>query len=480
MKPSQINNNQDNLFQSRLSNQINPRHEMVILSKLINWDGLEAEFASVHIDTSKGGQPPKPVRLMVGLLLLQHLHSLSDEQVVRGFVENPYWQFFCGYDFLQWELPIDPSSLTRFRGRIGSDAMNKILALTINIAVKSEAVAVKDLEKVIVDTTVMPKNIAFPTDSKLYDKARQNLVKLSEKHGMNLRQNYNLVAKRLSFQIGRYLHAKQMKRAKKAMKKLKVILGRVMRDVTRKIQSSSNQVALTKIFSTQLNQTKRLLTQQKTDKKKLYSLHEPNVDCISKGKARTRYEFGCKVSLATTHKQGLVIASQAIAGNPYDGHTLKSALTKSEELTKVKIKSACVDKGYKGHGIDPEESGINIFISGQKRHNGKSLTRSIKKQLKRRSAIEPMIGHMKNDGRLGLSRLKGIVGDQINAILVGAGHNLRLILNHIRKMMKKNPLWAIQLLQNFLSKIISRVFGVVYKIFCVLENILIGSFVVRV
>ena len=438
MKPSQTNDNQDNLFQSRLSNQINPRHEMVILSKMINWNGLEMEFSSFHIDNGKGGQPPKPVRLMVGLLLLQHLHSLSDEQVVRGFVENPYWQFFCGYDFLQWELPIDPSSLTNFRNRIGSDAMNKILSLTINIAVKSEVVAVKDLEKVIVDTTVMPKNITFPTDSKLYDKARQNLVKLSQKHGLNLRQNYNLVAKRLSFQIGRYLHAKQMRRARKAIKKLKVILGRVMRDVTRKIQSSSNRVDLTKIFSTRLNQTKRLLAQQRTDNKKLYSLHEPNVDCISKGKARVRYEFGCKVSLTTTHKQGLVIASQSIAGNPYDGHTLKSALKQSEDLTRVKIKSAFVDKGYKGHGINPEE--VTIFISGQKRHNGKSLTRSIKRQLKRRSAIEPMIGHMKNDGRLGLSRLKGIVGDQINAILVGAGHN-EPVANLISQKIQHQKIW---------------------------------------
>jgi transposase, IS5 family len=260
----------------------------------------------------------------------------------------------------------------------------------------------------------------------------------------------------------------------------------VMRDVERKIQLSAsqmgnqakNQEVLTKIFSPKLNQAKRLLAQKKSDNKKLYSLHEPNVDCISKGKARVRYEFGCKVSLTTTHKQGLVIASQSIAGNPYDGHTLKSALTKSEELTSIKIKSACVDKGYKGHGIDPKE--VDIFISGQKRHNGKSLTRSIKKELKRRSAIEPMIGHMKNDGRLGLSRLKGIVGDQINAILVGAGHNLRLILNHIRKMMKKNPLWAIQLLQNFLSKILSRIFGVVSRIFCVLENVLMEGLRVMV
>jgi IS5 family transposase len=479
MNPSKIDNSQDNLFRSRLSNQLNPKHEMMILSKMINWDDLEVEFSSFHADSGKGGQPPKPVRLMVGLLLLQHLHSLSDEQVVRGFIENPYWQFFCGYDFLQWEFPIDPSSLTRFRNRIGSDAMNRILSLTIKVAVKSEAVAVKDLEKIIVDSTVMPKNIAFPTDSKLYAKARQNLVKLAGKHGITLRQNYNLVAKRLSFQIGRYLHAKQMKRARKAMKKLKVILGRVVRDVERKIALAADhqKIQLEKIFAPQITQTKRLLAQKRADKKKLYSLHEPNVDCISKGKARVRYEFGCKVSLTTTHKQGLVMASQAIAGNPYDGHTLKSAIEESQDncskFTNIKIKSAFVDKGYKGHGIDPKESGINIFISGQKRHNGKKLTQSIKKQLKRRSAIEPMIGHMKNDGRLGLGRLKGIIGDQINAILAAAGHNLRLILNHIRKMIKENSENMLKLLQNFLNKILLRGF-------CITKNILRESLLVRV
>jgi len=456
MSPSKVNHCQDNLFQARLSSQLNPKHEMVILSKMIDWEYIEGEFALLYdCNNSKGGKPPKPVRFMSGLLLLQHLHFFSYEQVVRGFIENPYWQFFCCYDFLQWEFPIDPSSLTRFRNRIGPDGMNKILSLTINVAIKSEAVKVKDLEKIIVDNTVMPKNISFPMDSKLYNKARENLVKLSKKHGVELRQNYNLVAKRLSFQIGRYLHAKQMKRAKKAMKKLKVILGRVVRDVERKLTLSSNCNALTKLFSTDLTLTKRLLAQQRSDKKKLYSLHEPDVDCISKGKARIRYEFGCKVSLTTTHKQGLVIASQAIAGNPYDGHSLKLALTKSQDLTNVKMKSAFVDKGYKGHGID--SSNVSIFISGQKRHDGKKLTKAIKKQLKRRSAIEPMIGHMKQDGRLGVSKLKGINGDKINAILVAAGHNVRLILNHIRKMMRENPMRLLQMIRNFLDQMLSKV-----------------------
>lgn len=445
MQPTKIDNRQEDIFKSRLSNELNPKHEMMILSRLIPWDSLEVEFANLYQSVRNvGGQPPKPIRLMIGILLLQHLHNLSDEQVVRGWVENPYWQFFCGYDFLQWNFPIDPSSLTRFRNRIGANRMEKILSLTISVAVKSEVIKVKDLKKVIVDTTVMPKNIEFPTDSKLLGKARERLVKLAAKNGIALRQNYNLVAKTLLRKISGYLHAKQMKRARKAIKHLRTIVGRVVRDVERKIGSSKN---LSEIFTPILTQTKRLLTQQRKDKNKLYSLHEPDVACISKGKARQRYEFGCKVSITTTHKQGLVISSEALLGNPYDGHTLKPALESSERITGVEIESACVDRGYKGHGVesDPLRNHTKIFISGQR----KGLTKSLKKQLKRRSAIEPMIGHMKQEGKLGLCRLKGIVGDQLNALLTGVGHNLRLILNHIRKLMR------LKKLKNFLIQILS-------------------------
>ena len=446
MQPTKIDNRQEDIFKSRLSNELNPKHEMMILSRLISWDSLEVEFADLYQSVRNvGGQPPKPIRLMIGILLLQHLHNLSDEQVVRGWVENPYWQFFCGYDFLQWNFPIDPSSLTRFRNRIGANRMEKILSLTVSVAVKSEAVKVKDLKKVIVDTTVMPKNIEFPTDSKLLGKARERLVKLAAKNGISLRQNYNLIAKTLLRKISGYLHAKQMKRARKAIKHLRTIVGRVVRDVERKIGASKN---LSEIFTPILTQTKRLLTQQRKDKNKLYSLHEPNVACISKGKAHKRYEFGCKVSITTTHKQGLVISSEALPGNPYDGHTLKPALESSERITGVEIDSACVDRGYKGHGVesDPLRNHTKIFISGQR----KGLTKSLKKQLKRRSAIEPMIGHMKQEGKLELCRLKGIVGDQLNALLTGVGHNLRLILNHIRKLLK------LKKLKNFLIQILSQ------------------------
>ena len=330
------------------------------------------------------------------------------------------------------------------------------------MAVKSEAVKVKDLKKVIVDTTVMPKNIEFPTDSKLYDKARERMVKLAAKNGIALRQNYNLFAKTLLRKISGYLHAKQMKRARKAIKHLRTIVGRVVRDVERKISNSAqknfspensrNAKNLSEIFTPILDQAKRLLAQERGDKNKLYSLHEPDVACISKGKAHKRYEFGCKVSITTTHKQGLVISSQALPKNPYDGHTLKPALESSERITGVEIESAFVDRGYKGHGVesDPLRNHAKIFISGQRR----GITKSLKKQLKRRSAIEPMIGHMKQEGKLGLCRLKGIVGDQINALLTGVGHNLRLILNHIRKLLK------LKKLKNFLIQILFRLLGI--------------------
>jgi IS5 family transposase len=172
MKPQKIDNSQLDLFKNRLSNQLNPKHELFILADKIAWETLEQEFSTLYPDNGKGGQPPKPVRLMVGLLLLQYMHNLSDEQVVRAWVENPYWQYFCGYDLLQWRFPIDSSSLTNWRKRLGPDRMEKILALTVKTAVETGTIKAKDLTKVIVDTSIMPKNIAFPTDSKLQNKSR--------------------------------------------------------------------------------------------------------------------------------------------------------------------------------------------------------------------------------------------------------------------------------------------------------------------
>lgn len=422
MRPKKTNNSQSELFKNRLSEELNPKHELRQLSTLIPWDSLEEEFAGIYEDKGLGGQPPKPVRLIVGLLLLQHMHDLSDENVVRMWVENPYWQHFCGYDYLQWQAPINPSSLTRWRGRLGKEKLEKILAMTVSVAVSSGTIKQKDLKSVTVDTTVMPKNITHPTDSKLMERSRVRLVKLATKHGIKLRQNYNLVCKKLTRKIGGYLHAKQMKRAAKSIKKLKTILGRVQRDISRKI--ASNELLQTS-FASEISKAKSLLQRKKSDKNKLYSLHEEDVVCISKGKAHKRYEFGCKVSLSIANSgPGIVTGSEALAGNPYDGHTLAAALSLSEAISGVAPSAAFIDKGYKGHKCETPK----VFISGQRR----GVTASIRKKLNRRQAIEPHIGHMKNEGKLRLSRLKGFAGDQANAILVAAAYNLKLILNHLR------------------------------------------------
>jgi IS5 family transposase len=284
-------------------------------------------------------------------------------------------------------------------------------------------VAPQNLKRVIVDTTVMEKNISFPTDSKLLNRAREQLVELADECGVKLRQSYTRVGKVASLNAGRYAHAKQFKRMRKEVKKLKNYLGRTVRDIERQIKDSLD---LQVEFADLLNKSKRLLSQEKKSKDKLYSLHAPEAYCISKGKAGKPYEFGCKVSLVLTHKQGLVLSSQALHENQYDGHTLDGSLKKAAELSKMSIEQAFVDKGYKGHGVED----CRVYISGQKR----GMTRTLKKHLKRRSAIEPHIGHMKSEGKLRRNYLKGAIGDALNALLCAIGHNMRLIWRKIRSL----------------------------------------------
>ena len=421
MKPNKTDTSQSELFKSRLSTQLNPKDPLFILAHQINWSVFEEEFGSLY--KAGPGQPPKAVRLMVGLMMLQHMHGLSDEQVVHQWVQNPYWQYFCGYDYLQWELPSDPSSMTRWRDRLGVENLEKILAETIVIAVRTETVKPQDLKRVIADTTVMEKNIAFPTDSKLLNRAREQLVDLADECGVKVRQSYARVGKFAALNAGRYAHAKQFKRMRKEVKKLKNYLGRTVRNIERQIADSLD---LTATFAELLGKSKQLLSQEKTSKDKLYSLHAPEAYCISKGKAGKPYEFGCKVSLVLTHKQGLALSSQALAENQYDGHTLRSSLKKAEVLAQTAIERAFVDKGYKGHDVE----GTEVYISGQRR----GITRTLKKHLKRRSAIEPHIGHMKSEGKLRRNYLKGTIGDALNALLCAIGHNLRLIWRNIRSL----------------------------------------------
>jgi len=423
MKPKSRAPEQDDLLRPRLTDMIDMRHELVRLEALIDWAFFEQEWAGFF--PSHTGRPATSPRLVAGLLYLQHAYGLSDEAVVARWVENPYFQHFCGETFFQHRPPIDPSSLTRWRGRIGEEGVEWLLTKTIEAGRDAGVIRERSAEAVIVDTTVMEKAIAHPTDARLYEKARLRLVKLAREAGISLRQSYARLAPRLAGQVGRYAHARQFKRMRKGLRRLKGYTGRVMRDIQRQLAAVTD-TAMRERIEGEIALVDRLLRQKPKDRRKLYALHEPEVDCISKGKARVRYEFGCKVSVATTHREGFVVGMRAMPGNPYDGHTLREALEQVEILTDTRPRRAFVDRGYRGHGVETAD----IFISGQRR----GMTPALRRDLRRRSAIEPTIGHMKTDGRLARCPLKGTLGDALHAVLCGCGHNIRLILAHLRAL----------------------------------------------
>ena len=421
MRPKYIQNKQMNLFYPQLSEQLNPKHSLLQLAKTIPWNTFEEKFEQ-HFKEGPG-QPPKPIRLMVGLMMLQHIHGISDAQVVNQWAENPYWQVFCGYEEFQLELPINASSLTRWRQHLGTEGIELVLASTVQTALSAKVATPKDLTTVIADTTVMESNIRFPTDTSLLNEARAKLATLAKKHSILLRQSYARIGSRLERKAKGYAHARQFKRLKKTSKSLKTILGRVMRDVERHLTKHPQK---TVFFEEMLGLAKRLIAQTRKSKNKVYSLHAPSTYCISKGKARHPYEFGHKVSLVVTHKQGLALSAQAFEKAHYDGHTLSGALSHAQEIGGVHASKVFVDKGYKGH--DVQESAV--YISGMRR----GITQTLKKQLKRRSSIEPHIGHMKSDGKLRRNFLKGFLGACLNAVLCAIGHNLRLILRHLQDL----------------------------------------------
>ena len=369
------------LFQQPLVDLINLKHPLVKLADLIDWSIFETRWSAFF--PSKTGRPATPPRLVAGLLYLQLTFACSDEELIRTWVENPYWQQFCGETYFQHEPPIDPSSLTRWRQRVGEEGVESLLTETIEAARRGKVVKKQSFDKILIDTTVMEKAVAFPTDSRLLERGRQHLVKLAKSLGITLRQNYNREAPRLAIQVGRYAHAKQFRRMKATLKSLRTLVGRVWRDIDRKLDRNDETTAIR--AEAILARVKRVLTQQPKDKKKLYSLHAPEVECISKGKARQPYEFGVKVTVATTHKEGLVVGMRSMPGNPYDGHTLPVAVEQVSILTDHLPKAVFVDKGYRGVSV----GGVTIWRSGQKR----GVTPSIKKAIHRRSAIEPAIGH---------------------------------------------------------------------------------------
>ena len=404
-----------NLFQTHLDRVIDPNHPLVVLADKIDWQRFDTALADCYCPDN--GAPAKATRLLVGLHYLKHAFDESDESVVARWIENPYWQYFCGFTTMQHELPLHPTSLVKWRGRVGAERIAALLQETIALAMRERQVSPKELEQVNVDTTVQEKNITHPTDSKLYYKAIIKLGKAAKSRGISLRQSYVRVAKKAAVMAGRYAHARQFKRMRRELKTLKTRLGRMIRDIRRKVPSPD--AALERL----LVLCERLHSQQRHDMHKLYSLHEPEVVCISKGKAHKRYEFGQKVSVATSNRHNWIVGVELCAGNPYDGHTLAAALSSIELNTGVCVSDAYVDKGYRGHNY---EGDATIHTAGSSTRN---LTRTKKKRRRRRSAVEPKIGHLKSDHRMRRCFLSGLAGDAINAILAAAGANFRKLLD---------------------------------------------------
>ena len=423
--PASITESQSQLFEDagpRLVDFIDMKHPLVKMADQMQWELFENHWQALFSDA--GGPMANSGRRVGALLMLKHMEALSDERLIDVWLTNPYYQYFSGETHFQHKPPADPTSLGRWRQRLGEEGLEWLLTTVVESAIDSGVVERQSFSHVCVDSTVMEKHILHPTDSGLLEKMRKKLVAFMQEHELSIRQTYSRQGPRTAQQTGRYAHARQFKRMRRALRKQRTWVGRLTRELQRQIDqlpelAKEQARALIELSEQLIKQAKNPKT-----KEKVYSLHEPAVDCISKGKAKKRYEFGTKVGITCTQKDGFVIGIRSYPGNPYDGHTLHDLLQQTETITSETIKTVAVDLGYRAkHDTDAEVI-----------HRGKKLSKRQKKRLRRRSMLEAMIGHMKTDGLLDRCHLKGTLGDALHAILCGIGHNLRLMRNYWKKV----------------------------------------------
>lgn len=412
---------QNDLFRMRLDQMVNMNHELIVLSKEVAWDWIENELKNLY---SEEGRPSIPIRTIVGMLLLKQLYNQSDETVLERWIENPYWQYFTGEQFFQHESPFDPTDFVHFRKRVGAAGMEKVLSLTVRLHIGSEVE-----KEVNIDTTVQEKNITFPTDSKLATKIIKYCWSYAKAERVELRQSYRFVVKRLRMKLHNGGHPRRQKAARKAGRKLKTIAGRLVRELQRKLDGEALVY-----YGQSLNLFKEVLAQKKSTKNKRYSLHEPAVWCIAKGKPHKKYEFGCKVSVARNAKDGVIVGMKSFTGNPYDGDTLEASLEQIERIRQDaggdRPKIAVADRGYRGRK-EIGQTKILTPTSGSKNQSNYDKQKQ-RKRFRNRAGIEPIIGHLKEDHRMRRNFLSGEIGDAINCLLAGAAFNLKMRLNQIR------------------------------------------------
>jgi IS5 family transposase len=401
---------QTSFLMQGLREQLDPRQPLYRLAEAIPWEKFEQEFGACY---SEEGRPAKPVRLMVGLLLLKQMHNMGDETAVAHWAQNPYWQYFCGESQFQWGMPCDPSDLVHFRNRIGEQGV----ALIFGSSVLMHGEQAREKE-VVIDSTVQEKNVTYPTDTKLHRKIIVRCWKLADRHGVKLRRRYSKQVRQcVMAQRGRR-HARTRKAALRAARKLRTIAGRLVRELGRKLPEET-KLQQAENFALY----RRVLAQKPHDTGKIYSLHEPHIYCVSKGKEHKKYEFGTKASIATTKSRGIIVAAVAHEENEYDGHTLPEVLAWAEAFQGQRAEKGIVDRGYRGARWVGETEILTPYKAPKEQ--SKSERQRMKKRFRRRCAIEPVIGHLKSDYRMARNYLKGFAGDQINLLLAAAAWNFR-------------------------------------------------------
>ena len=410
MVPHRKSHNQISLFSS-LEDTLSQKHPLYILANKVHWHIFEEAFLPLYCQDN--GRPAKPIRLMVGLLILKHIRNISDESMVEQWSENVYYQYFCGETTFVPSAPCEASQLVHFRNRIGESGFELILKESIRINGDDS-----NDDNVNIDTTVQEKNITFPTDAKLHNKIIKKCKQIVEKEKLPIRQTYTRTLKRLSIDQRFRNHPRNRVKARKADKKIKTIAGRLVRELERNLPNNSRYQALLDLF-------KQILSQTKKSKHKIYSIHEPEVCCISKGKEHKKYEFGNKASFVKTDT-GVIVGAMGFR-NEYDGHTLPSVLEQVVKLTGKSPRKAKVDRGYRGKNKVGE---TDILIpSNPKKSDSYYKRKKLSNAHKKRAAIEPVIGHLKSDHRLNRNYYKGVVGDNINIMLAAAAFNFKRMMN---------------------------------------------------
>lgn len=400
---------------STFEEQLNHQHPLYILSHQIQWSIFEESFKG-HYSGQKGA-PSKPIRRMVGLLILKHLRNISDESIVEQWQENAYYQYFCGEEVFSQKRPCASTELVEFRKRIGVEGIELIFKESIRINGKDG-----EEKEAIIDTTVQEKNITYPTDAKLHEKIITKCHKIAGEEKIELRQSYKRTLKKLELDRRHRTNPKNVKKAKKADRKIKTIAGRLVRELKRKLKPNHKNTQDLEIYT-------KVLSQKRQDQNKIYSLHEPNVQCISKGKQHKKFEFGNKVSIMSTKESGVIIGALSFEKNVYDSHTLDQAIEQQQRLTEIHLEEIYADRGYRGV---KEVRGTTITIPQVKSTDTAKEKMKLRKGFRRRASIEPMIGHLKSDYRLSRNYYKGIVGDQINVLLAAAAWNFKRMVNKWR------------------------------------------------